>query len=325
MGFVCVDSGEMRPLRHIPPKEPGERTLVEVTCRTVQGLFLLKPGGVLNRRLLGCLGKAQRRTSTALHSIEVLSSHLHLLLSVIDAQELSCFMQYFAGNSAREICRLRGWGDRVWGRRYRGIVVSDEEEVQVARLRYHLAQGCKEGLVSSPLEWPGLSTAQALYLGQRELQGDWIDRTGLYRARRRGEDVTERDHLERVPVPLTPLPCWAHQGWEQRRDQARALIADIEQQTRSGHEQAGTRPLGARKVLAMSPLTRPAKLDRSPSPLFHATREARKLLVEAYSRFLAAYRRASRAFRSGQLDAAFPEGSFRPSGGWVPRRARAPD
>jgi len=66
----------MRPLRHIPPKEPGERTLVEVTCRTVQGLFLLRPEPGLNRLLLGVLGKAQQRTGTALHSIEVLSSHL---------------------------------------------------------------------------------------------------------------------------------------------------------------------------------------------------------------------------------------------------------
>ena len=118
---------------------------MEVTCRTVQGLFLLKPGGDLDRRLLGVLGKAQQQTGTTLHSIDVLSSHLHMLVSVIDARELASFMQYFGGNSARETCRLRGWGDRVWGRRYRGIVVSDEEEVQVARLRYHLANGCKEG------------------------------------------------------------------------------------------------------------------------------------------------------------------------------------
>ena len=91
----------MRPLRHIPPKGREERTLVEVTCRTLQGLFLLKPGGDLNRRLLGVLGKAQQRPKTSLHSIEVMSSHLHLLVSVLDAEELSSFLQYFAGNSAK--------------------------------------------------------------------------------------------------------------------------------------------------------------------------------------------------------------------------------
>ena len=64
----------------------------------------------------------------------------------------------------------------------------------------------------SPLEWPGLSTAQALCNGDQQLEGDWYDRTGLYRARRRGEDLVERDFLERVLVVLDPLPCWAYLG-----------------------------------------------------------------------------------------------------------------
>lgn len=195
----------------------------------------------------------------------------NMLVSFVDAQELASFMQYFAGNSAREVCRLRGWGDRVWARRYRGIVVSDEEEVQIERLRYSLANGCKEGLVMSPLDWPGLSTAQALYNGEQELEGDWIDRTGLCRARRRGERVTERDFLERVRVLLEPLPCWAPMGWRARRQQARELIAEIERETRARHRLDGTRPLGARKVLASDPLARPVALKKTPAPMFHAS------------------------------------------------------
>ena len=215
----------------------------------------------------------------------------------------------------------------MWARRYRGIVVSEEEEVQVSRLRYSLEKGCKEGLVHSPLEWPGLSTAQALSNGSRHLEGDRIDRTGLYRARQRGKDVCERDFLERVPVRLDPLPCWVHWDWKQRRDQARELIEEIERETRDRHRREGTRPLGAKKVLAAAPLARPVRLDRSPAPLFHASRETRKLLVEAYRMFVQAYVAASRAYRSGELDVTFPEGSFRPTGGFVPllARARAPD
>ena len=73
-----------------------------------------------------------------------------------------------------------------------------------------------------------------------------------------------------------------------------------------------------------SPRKSRRSLDCSPAPLFHATREAREILREAYSLFLAAYVIASQAFREGKLDVAFPEGSFRPQGGFVPR-ARAPD
>ncbi len=45
-----------RRLRFIPP----EGALVEVTCRTVQGRFLLTPSADLNEIILGVLGRAQR-------------------------------------------------------------------------------------------------------------------------------------------------------------------------------------------------------------------------------------------------------------------------
>jgi hypothetical protein len=39
------------------------------------------------------------------------------------------FMCYFNSNLAKEIARRTGWKDKVWGRRYQAIVISDEEEV----------------------------------------------------------------------------------------------------------------------------------------------------------------------------------------------------
>jgi hypothetical protein len=83
-----------------------EGALVEVTDRTVQARFLLVPSPQLNEILLGVLG---------------LSSHLHLLVRVDDALQLSTFMGYFASNLAREIARLTGWTEKIWARRYQAI------------------------------------------------------------------------------------------------------------------------------------------------------------------------------------------------------------
>jgi hypothetical protein len=58
-------------------------------------------------------------------------------------------MDYVDGNIAREIGRLHHWREKFWSRRYRDILVSHEEEAQVARLGYLLGHGVKEGLVSS--------------------------------------------------------------------------------------------------------------------------------------------------------------------------------
>jgi REP element-mobilizing transposase RayT len=143
--------GMSRHLRFIP--DGG--ALVEVTCRTVQGRLLLVPSPQLNDIVLGVLGRAQR-----LHPVEVVayafaSNHWHALLRVENAKQLSDFMCYLNGNLAKEVGRRTGWKEKVWGRRYQAIVISEEEEMQVARLRYILSHGVKEGLVARVEEWPG--------------------------------------------------------------------------------------------------------------------------------------------------------------------------
>ncbi len=67
-------------------------TLVFVTCRTIQGRYLFRPGPDFNDRFLGILGRVQRRYQLRLCGVCVLSSHFHLLLIVEDALQLSdCF------------------------------------------------------------------------------------------------------------------------------------------------------------------------------------------------------------------------------------------
>ena len=89
--------------------------------------------------------------------------------------------------SPKEIGTLYDWPGPVFQRRYTSIPVSDEEEAQVARLKYHLSHGCKEGVVMSPGDWPGVHSAKALATGE-PLEGHWFDRTREYNARMRGEE-----------------------------------------------------------------------------------------------------------------------------------------
>jgi hypothetical protein len=71
---------------------PEGGSLVEVTCRTVQGRHLLRPSRQLNEVLAGVLGRAQRLYSITICAFVFLSSHYHLLLDVEDAHQLAgCF------------------------------------------------------------------------------------------------------------------------------------------------------------------------------------------------------------------------------------------
>jgi len=74
------------------------------------------------------------------------------------------------------------------------MVVSDEEEVQKARLKYVLAQHVEAGLVERVDDWPGVTAARELARGE-VLEGTWFNRTKEWYARRRGEKELRKVRL----------------------------------------------------------------------------------------------------------------------------------
>ena len=297
-----------RRLRYIP--EGGG--LVEVTCRTLHSRFLLRPRPELNDLVVGVLGRAQRLYGVDLCGFAFLSNHFHLLAIVDDALQLARFMGYVNSNLAREIGRLANWREKIWSRRYQAILVSQEEGVQLERLRYILSHGVKEGLVTKPKDWPGVHCARALAEGE-PLRGYWFDRTEEYAARRRGEDFDRLRYTTLETLHLSPLPCWQHLSEEHWRQRALAMITEIEEQAAGRRSRTGSQPLGASAIRGQHPHDRPARSKRSPAPLVHtASARVRRELWEGYSWFVAAFRTAAEKLRAGDRAAPFPTGSFPP-------------
>lgn len=297
-----------RPLLYVPPGG----ALFELTSRTLHGRFLLRPDRRLNDLLVGVLGRAQRRYGVALFAGAFLSNHFHLLGRFETPHQLAGFMQYFKANLAKEAGRLYGWRERFWGRRYRPILLSDEVAAQTGRLRYILSQACKEGLVGSPLEWPGVNCARALVEGE-PLTGVWYDRTRQFYARRRRESARDCDFATREQVVFQQLPCWSHLSPEEYRSAILDLIREIEEETRRAHAAAGTHPLGVRGICRQDPREQPARSARSPAPRFHAaTKKARRSLAKTYALVCSAYRQASLRLQRGLGPVEFPAGCFPP-------------
>ena len=219
----------------------------------------------------------------------------------------------FSSKLAREVGRLTGWKQKIFSRRYQAIVVSGEEEAQIARLRYGLAHGAKEDLVERPREWPGVHAVRALLEGEI-LEGLWFDRTQEYLARRRGETFDRLQYATREVLELDPLPCWKHLPEAERHRRTAALVEDIEAEAAVRRKRTGAKPLGPAAVLAQDPLRQPKKTKKSPAPAFHAASKAvRRELWNAYSLFVAAYREAAEKLRAGVRNVAFPIGSFPPA------------
>ena len=234
-----------RRLRHVPKAEPYEAgTLVEVTCRTIHGRYLLRPSDELNEIVIGVLGYAQQSCPISICGITVASNHYHLLAVVKETKELSDFMCLFNSNLAREVGRLVDWPDKVWARRYQGIVVSSEEEAQIKRLKYLLAHGAKEALVDHPEKWPGVNSVRALLHGEA-LSGYWFDRTKEYRARRRGKKFDRLQFATEMKVKIDPLPCWRGLDPEEVQHRVVGMIDEIVKESTVGKRWERRLPAGS--------------------------------------------------------------------------------
>jgi len=296
-----------RRIRFIPPG-----SLVEVTCRTVQGRLLLRPSPILRDLTLGILARAARLYPVEIHAFAFLSNHFHLLLSVPDARRLAAFMAYLNSNLAREAGRLIRWREKFWGRRYQAILVSHEEASQVARLRYILSHGAKEGLVRSPAEWPGAHAARFL-LAQEPISGRWINHTLEYRACRKGIRLEPSDLAETEILGLSPLPCWSHLTADQLRARIADLLSEIEAESDRRIRETGRPVAGRRAIERQDPHFEPNRIKKGPAPLIHAfTREVRRQARESYALFVSAFRQAADSLRRGNAETPFPDGCFPP-------------
>jgi hypothetical protein len=272
----------------------------------------MRPSRAFNEIFTGILGYSQAKYGLELHSYVALSNHYHLHCSPEDPEQLREFMRLFNSKLAKEIGRLHDWRDKAWSRRFRSIPVSDEPEAQIARLKYVLAHGVKEGLVVSPRDWPGPHCVHALTSGSRP-HGLWFNRSLEYEANRRGLEFGVSDFASVEEVVLTPLPCWRQLAPEEYCRRIVALVEEIETEARIERQNTGREPRGVGFVLRQDPHERPTRSKRSPAPAVHAaTRAVRQAMKTAYRQFVGAYRRACERLRAGEFAVEFPPHCFPP-------------
>ncbi|MGH9381112.1 MAG: transposase [Thermoanaerobaculia bacterium] len=296
-----------RRLRFVP-----EGSLVEITARTVQGRFLLKPGPGWTETFIGVLARAQELFPVKIHAFVCLSNHAHWLLTPEDAQQLAGFMRHVLTNLSKEAGRRHGWRGPLFERRYQAITVTDEEHAHVERLTYLLRHGAKENLVARPDEWPGPHCAKALRTGE-PVRGVWISRTAQWVAKNRGQVLSDEQASIPQELHLEPLPCWSHFSPAGYRSAVADILKQIEDETLERHQRGGTAPLGVAEILAQHAHAAPNKPKRAPAPLVHAaSRRLRREFYRMYAAFVGAFYQAVERLKAGCLTPGFPDGAFPP-------------
>ena len=323
------------PRRFLGTGEPCEidgvvlpaRCAVEVTVRTLQQQFLLRPDKQSNQILLGCFGRAyDRYPSMSVAALSALSNHVTFLAMPDSVFVLSSFMRDFLSTLARRLNPERDREGTFWERRYRAIPIADQPALE-ARFRYVITQGTKENLVWSARDWPGVTSIPAL-LGGKPLVGRWHDRSAQYDLERQRQRMLERaaargrtidvPKVEPVwreyPIPMVPLPHWADLPPGKQRALVADMLADDDRITRERHQRDGTRPLGVRGILAVDPLDRPKRSKRSPAPVCHASSKRTRAAFRQAQRTLASAAKAAlpEVVRAASTTA-FPRGTSAPS------------
>ncbi len=292
-----------------------------VISRIFQGRCLLVPTDELNELIVGVVGRAlELFPSVVLFALTVLSNHLHAMLRGQPDQVSACL-----GFVKREISRRYGpqigWSGTMWDEYVATALPTVESQVNC--LKYLLSQAVKEGLVESPLDWPGVHTAKAL-LDPKPLRGKWFNATGYGRAvrkqrlRRNPKPVDKERFVTEIEVRLAKLPAWAELADEEYRREVERLVDEVIGEARTARR--GRRACGARCVRRTPRNTR-RSLPKPPwweerrrmicwaDPKAKATRE----YVARYWAFQAAFRQASDACKAGLTTPAFPAGAFRPA------------
>jgi REP element-mobilizing transposase RayT len=299
---------------------PGH--LTEITIKTFQARFLLAPNRRVNALILGVLAMAQRKYGMTICGVVVMSNHAHLLVVPESGRQLKLFCQFVNSNISTEVGRLRRWPGGIFRRRYEDVVITREEAAQVGRLRYILSHGVKESLVRRPQDWPGVHCAKALLRGSFEMVGQWVDRTGLYEARRRagvqkgrqrGRRPREADFTSTQIVNLSKLPCWEHLSDDEYRQEVHNLVAGILADYADLRATVPRERL--RRLVRQDPEHRPARTKKSPKPVCHAaSSEERSRYRKQRREWVQQYRYAAARLREGCLAALglFPPEAFLP-------------
>jgi hypothetical protein len=280
----------------------------------MQSRFLLRPSAQTRARIHGVLGRALRLYDVQIHAFSVMSNHWQVLASAQCGNQFASFIGYVNSNIARELGRLHDWQGPFWSRRARPIPCLDDNAT-IDRLRYCIAQGTKEGLVASPMLWPGASATTAL-VGDMTVTGEWVDRDNLRPARRaaarKQSAVAEADHTHEISFQLTPLPCWSTLDADALRAKHQALIDDVVSATQLAR---GVVPfLGVAAVLGADPHGALRESSNSPAPACHTSAESiRDKFRRGYAAFKAAYRAAAAVVREKFTADMINNQSFKPT------------
>ncbi len=325
--------------RHVLPGK-----LYEITARTQDGRHWFS--AELRDCLSFSIARAQKTCNIKIFAYAVLSNHYHMLVSAEGPQDMARFLQIAHASMARAVNRHWKRKGRVWARRASIVRVSDEPAAQLARLRYILANGSKEGLVRHPAQWGGPHVAHYFETGVAEggpAERKKVNKSNQLRVchtkvqRSHTICVSRLPHLSGLPIKqylsdmrhlmdcVAERPLDRDHGIEQHLTDPRLPRTFAPVEARAPRVMLWKRDRGL-KVKAIPSAQRPPVTSDGWGPFTALAHDAgvRDELIEQRKAFVYEYQDASARFRAGvRRRPMFPARCILPPSAWIrPDRRR---
>lgn len=297
-----------------------------ITFRTEEGLPFV-PLKFMNALIQSALARAQNLYRVQLLAFTVEANHVHMLIRVINPEDVSRFIGYFKAESANYLNRLLNRRQRtVWAARYDSPVILDYQKA-LKIFAYVTLNPVKDGLVHSMKEYPGVSSYALLHQGGQTLSVKSIPRNKVERLKNADAPARDdgvlfsyftSDEFQDVSLTIEPEAlrlAFTETGDispQEFRDILIATLAEAEVEYQSSRD--GKRPLGVKALISASLLT-PHSPPTSGKKMIclSSIKELRQQFISYYRRLRARCREVYRMWKCGDVSAPFPSGMFAPS------------
>jgi len=281
------------------PRQLLRGTVYLVTRRCSERRFFLRPSATTNAIFRYVLAVVAQRYGIVVHAYCVLSNHFHLLVTDPHAR-LPEFHRDLDGLVARAVnCSLGRW-ESFWDPGSYSAVRLETAQAVLEKLVYVLANPVAAGLVRRGGDWPGLWSDPSLIDGEPVIV-------------ERPKEFFRRDGP--LPATATLRLCRprAFAGDDVFMEDLVSRLREAEDRAATDLARQDRRFLGASRVLAQKPFSRPAPGEprRALSPRVACRNKWGR--IEALLRladFVRWYREALASWRAGARNALFPPGTW---------------
>jgi hypothetical protein len=268
----------------------------------------------LEEAILGYAARYSTRYEVKLYALAIEGNHIQKTAAFPNANRAS-YMRDFNSTVARAVPRyqLHYPGGRLWARRYSAEYMVGHQDIE-DRFFYTVLQAVNDGLVDDIAEYPGYNCFEDAVTGTARKYK--VVRWKEYNdARRWNKSVSIEDFTELCTLKYERLP-----GYESlsQAEYATLMRQKLKERTdtiikaRNGKPSAGAALLKKTKPGARPKSTKTSG-PKDHRPRIHAKCPERRSAGETwYFNIYFEYKAASKRYRAGELDVAFPAGTYKP-------------